>query len=235
MRFILLLLIFSFGYVHAAERTLKVAVNIGPPWAFYDAEKGVVGIDVDILRYAFSELGYKTEFHLLAYNRLIKDFRDGKYDVASPAAFTSDHGHLSTYYLPFEDVAVSLESRQLDISEIQDLKGKRVIAYQSARDVLGPEFAAAVDGNSYMEEAQREVQLTLLKNGKTDVVVGEKRLLTFIMKNRYPDVALAIHPIFDARPYGAILKQAFLRERLDQQIESMKASGKFQQIMDKWQ
>ncbi|WP_414828761.1 substrate-binding periplasmic protein [Alteromonas sp. H39] len=235
MRFVLLLLIFSFGQVHAASQPLKIAVNIGPPWAFYDGEQGVVGIDVDILKHAFNELGYETEFHLLAYNRLIKDFRDGKYDVASPAAFTADHGYLSTYYLPFEDVAVSLKSRQLTIADIQDLKGKRVIAYQSARNVLGEEFADAVNGNSYLEEAEREVQLTLLKNGKTDVVVGEKRLLTYIMNKLYPNVALTIHPIFEVKPYGAILKQEFLRDRLNQQIKKMQATGEYQQIMEKWQ
>ncbi|WP_218311250.1 substrate-binding periplasmic protein [Alteromonas antoniana] len=235
MRFVLLLLVFIFGQVLAAPSSLKIAVNVGPPWAFYDGEQGVVGIDVDILTHAFSELGYKTEFHLLPYNRLIKDFQDGKFDVASPAAFTAAHGYFSTYYLPFEDVAVSLKSRNLDISSIQDLRGKRVIAYQSARNVLGEEFAEAVDGNSYLEEAEREVQLTLLKNGKTDVVVGEKRLLTYIMSKRYPDVALTVHPIFDIKPYGAIIKQEFLRDRFNQQIKKMQASGKFQEIMDKWQ
>ena len=31
-----------------ANQTLKVAVNIGPPWAFYEEKQGVIGIDVGV-------------------------------------------------------------------------------------------------------------------------------------------------------------------------------------------
>lgn len=93
MRFIFLLMCVAFQ-VSGNDKTLQVAVNIGPPWAFYQQESGVVGIDVDIIQHIATELGYDVEFHLLAYNRLIADFKAGKYDIASPAAFETSRGYV---------------------------------------------------------------------------------------------------------------------------------------------
>ncbi|MEW9798284.1 substrate-binding periplasmic protein [Alteromonas sp. CYL-A6] len=234
MRVVTLFLVLMSFAVSATDKPLRVAVNIGPPWAFYDEDRGVVGIDVDIIRTVLSRLGHSSEFYLLAYNRLINDFNAGKYDIASPAAFPSDIGHLTQRYLPFKDVAVSLTARQLTIDNVNDLAGKKVIAYQSATQVLGSDYAAAVSQANYLEVAEREVQLTLLVSGRTDIVIGEQRLLTFIMENQYPEQAMTVHPIFETRSYGAIFKDATLQQQFDLELEKMRASGEFDAIMSEW-
>jgi ABC-type amino acid transport substrate-binding protein len=218
----------------AADKTLTVAVNIGPPWAFYEEGKGITGIDVEIIRHVFTNMGYKTEFQLLAYNRLIKEFNAGKFDVASPAAFPSENGYLTMAYLPFKDVAVSLERNNITLNFIGDLKDKKIIAYQFASAVLGDEFATVVTTANYLEVAERELQLKLLVNDRTDVVIGERRLLTYIGQNFFPYEALAIHPIFVTKSYGAILKDKHLQQLFDQELTTLKTSGVYQQILSKW-
>ncbi len=232
---IVVLLVLACFQASASDKPLQVAVNIGPPWAFYEEGAGVVGIDVDIIRHITSELGYDAEFHLLAYNRLIADYRAGKYDIASPAAFEASRGYLTQAYLPFEDVAVSLADSNYSLNSVNDLTGKRVIAYQSAKSVLGPEFARAVEGDGYLEKAERIVQLRLLVNDRADVVVGERRLLTYIMQKNFPDTPLAVHPIFQTRPYGAIVKDPQLRKNFNRVLSDMRASGVYQEILDRWQ
>ncbi|MDX1536873.1 substrate-binding periplasmic protein [Arsukibacterium sp.] len=218
----------------AAPQTLQVAVNIGPPWAYYQEGEGVTGIDVEIIRHIFSGMGYNTEFHLLGYNRLIKEFNEGKYDVASPAAFPPEHGHLTQAYLPFKDVAVSLKSANLIINTIADLTDKNIIAYQFARIVLGEKFANTVQDANYLEVAERELQLKLLVNHRTDVVIGERRLLTYIIQQRFPLQQLAIHPIFETKSYGAIVKDPQLQQQFDKQLSKLKASGDYDKILSKW-
>ena len=233
MRFIFLLMLVAFQ-ANSNDKTLLVAVNIGPPWAFYQQDQGIVGIDVDIIRHIATEIGCDVEFHLLAYNRLIADFKAGKYDIASPFAFATPQGYLTEPYLPFEDVAVSINDKQLTINTVDDLSGKRVIAFQGARSVLGEAFIRAIDGESYLEQAEREVQLRLLVNDRADVVIGERRLLTFIMNNRFPEKQLIIHPIFETRPYGAIIKDKQLQQKFDSELAAMKASGLYQAILARW-
>tara|TARA_R110002126_G_scaffold63511_3_gene162673 strand:- start:764 stop:1468 length:705 start_codon:yes stop_codon:yes gene_type:complete len=233
MRILWLLFVLSWQSL-AAPGTLHIAVNIGPPWAYYDEEHGVTGIDVEIIRHIFTKLGYKTEFHLLGYNRLIKEFNEGKFDVASPAAFPADKGHLTAAYLPFQDVAVSVEANKLTINQMDDLKAKNIIAYQFASSVLGDEFATVIKDANYLEVAERELQLKLLVHDRTDVVIGERRLLTYIARNLFPDVGLAIHPVFNTQSYGAIIKDQKLQQQFDSELANMQASGLYQKILNDW-
>ncbi|WP_019676554.1 substrate-binding periplasmic protein [Arsukibacterium perlucidum] len=233
MRMMFFILILSCQAL-AEPKTLKVAVNIGPPWAFYQEGTGVTGIDVEIIRHILTSLGYETEFHLLGYSRLIKEFNEGKYDVASPAAFAAENGHLTQRYLPFHDVAVSLKKHKHRIDTIADLKGKNVIAYQFARSVLGDEFAGAVTDANYLEVAERELQLTLLVNDRTDLVIDERRLLSYIMQQHYPNQKLAIHPIFANKSYGAIIKDKYLQQQFDKELLNIQANGVYQKILSKW-
>jgi polar amino acid transport system substrate-binding protein len=234
IRITLLLILFGSFCATAIPKTLQIAVNIGPPWAYYQEGEGVTGIDVEIIRHIFSELGYDTEFHLLGYNRLIKEFNEGKYDVASPAAFPPEYGHLTQPYLPFKDVAVSLKSANHTINTIADLKGKNIIAYQFARTVLGEKFANTVQQANYLEVAERELQLKLLVNNRTDVVIGERRLLTYIIRLHYPLRQLTIHPIFETTSYGAIVKDPQLQQQFDKQLSMLKASGDYDKILNQW-
>ena len=51
-------------------------------------ENKSLGIDVEIIKNIYQQYGYQIEFYLLGYDRLIKEFNQGKYDFASPAAFS---------------------------------------------------------------------------------------------------------------------------------------------------
>ncbi|WP_034474103.1 transporter substrate-binding domain-containing protein [Aestuariibacter salexigens] len=232
-RMLLLFLLIS-HFTWANDKTLSVALNVGAPWAYYQQDKGVVGIDVDIIKQVLNGLGYQPEFYLLTYQRLIKDFNQGKYDIASPAAFDTNEGHRTQTYLPFQDVAVTLANRELSINEYSDLAGKIIVAYEHARAVLGETFTAAVTGERYTEIAEREIQLKLLADNKTDVVIGERLLLTTIMKNLYPQLELAVHPIFEKKSYGAIVRDKTLQQQFDERLATMRADGSLTAILERW-
>ncbi|MCF4010842.1 substrate-binding periplasmic protein [Rheinheimera sp. UJ63] len=234
MRIVLICFLLLAWPCFSAQKTLKVAVNIGPPWAFQPAGQEVTGIDVEILRHVFQQMGYATEFHLLGYSRLIKDFNEGKFDVASPAAFESNSGFQTQPYLPFQDVVVSLQSEQQKIKHTDDLKGKRIVTYQFAHAVLADQLSHVIQDTNYLEVADRELQLRLLVNNRTDVVIGERRLLTHIFKQYYPQEQFSIHPIFVAKSYGAIIKDKQLQLQFDQELTKLMASDKYQQLLKQW-
>ncbi|MGO4892607.1 substrate-binding periplasmic protein [Flavobacterium sp. W21_SRS_FM6] len=230
---LLILLLFSF-HGHGFEKKLQVAVNLGAPWAYFDEEQGITGIDVEIIRQVTHKMGYEAEFHLLAYNRLIKEFNEGKYDIASPAAFNTDRGYTTSTYLPFEDVAISLKEANLQVKMINDLADKSVIAYQSATTVLGPDFALAVKNTDYLELVDRNVQLKLLINHKTDIVIGERRLLSYTKNALFPDTDISVHSIFTSQDYGAITQDETLQQAFDIALDSMRTSGEYARILASW-
>lgn len=220
--------------IFAADKTLSVAVNLGKPWAYYHPVQGVTGIDVEIIRTVFKRLGYEVDFHLLAYNRLIKEFNDGVFDFASPAAFHSNIGVLTQKYLPFSDVAISMKSRGVVVKNIGDLQNYRIIAYQHAESVLGQEYKETVKQTPYLELAEREVQIKLLIHDRTDLVIGERRLLTYIAKELYPSHPLDIHNIFPVVNYGAIAKDKEIAQRFDIELNKFILTGEYQRVLDKW-
>ncbi|WP_286270690.1 substrate-binding periplasmic protein [Thalassotalea hakodatensis] len=231
----LLILLFSSSTSYAnAKKTISIAVNLGAPWAYYDPKKGITGIDVKIIDRVFTELGYQTEFHLLAYNRLMGQFNHGKYDMASPAAFTFKSGTLTDTYLPFEDVAISLTKQSLKINKIDDLIGKRVIAYQHAKSVLGNEFTHIVEQTSYEEMGLREVQIKLLVNNRVDVVIGERRVLQFLMNKLFPNENITIHQIFPVVNYGSVIRESELAKKFNQELRKLKKSGEYDEILKSW-
>ena len=234
MRIVLICFLLLAWPCFSAQKTLKVAVNIGPPWAFQPAGQEITGIDVEILRHVFQQMGYATEFYLLGYSRLIKDFNEGKFDVASPAAFDSNSGFLTQPYLPYQDVAVSLKIEQHNINHTNDLKGKRIVTYQFAHSVLADQLQHVKQDTNYLEVAERELQLRLLVNNRTDVVIGERRLLTHIFRQDYPQEQLSIHPIFLAKSYGAIIKDKQLQQQFDVELAKLMASDLYQQILSQW-
>ena len=66
------------------------------------------------------------------------------------------------------------------------------------------------------------------------MVIGERRLLSYITQRHFPDTELAIHPIFVTQSYGAIVKDRQLQQLFDQQLIKMQASGELQRILQQW-
>ncbi|WP_448566228.1 substrate-binding periplasmic protein [Thalassotalea ganghwensis] len=213
---------------------VKVAVNIGPPWAYYDGQK-VTGIDVEVIKQALSPYGYQLEFYLLGYERLIKEFNQGKFDFASPAAFEAPNGFFTDKYLPFEDVVISAKDSNLSVLQLDDLKGKIIVAYQGATMVLGQQYESVIKQANYQEKAMREIQLKLLANQKVDLVVGERRLLEYIVNKNHPEFAISIHRLFPIVSYGGVAKTQQLQQEFNQGLKRLKTSGEYQAILEKWQ
>ncbi|WP_286234153.1 substrate-binding periplasmic protein [Thalassotalea sediminis] len=232
-----LLLLFSVLFPPASlsnNKPISVAVNLGSPWAYYEEGKGITGIDVEIIKRILSGLGYQPKFHLLAYNRLIEQYNQGIHDIASPAAFEFKNGTLTDKYLPFEDVAISLKENKLEINTIDDLVGKKIIAYQHAKSVLGEEFAKITTQANYEEMGLRELQVKLLVNNRVDVIIGERRVINFIINKLYPEKEITVHHLFPIVHYGGVIRDKTLAAKFNQSLNKMIASGEYQNILQAW-
>ncbi|MCW8108715.1 transporter substrate-binding domain-containing protein [Alteromonas ponticola] len=228
------ILIFVSFSGHAEKEPLLIAVNLGPPWAYYDDNDYPTGIEVETIRAVFNEIGYSTRFVILPYNRLIKAFNEQKLDFASPAAFASDVGTRTIRYLPYHDVAITRKADAIKLDNYRDLRNKRIVAYQHALQVLGQEFEQAVSLSNYIELAERKVQVKLLAFERTDVVVGESRLLHYILNETHPELAVTTHPIFPVKHYGGIALEETVAHQFDEGVQRFIEDGKFDALLKKW-
>ena len=231
MKFCRLLLLFTLAMPVLAQPALKIGLHLSVPWSYQNADGAADGIEYQIVSRIFANAGYQVEFEFHSYSRLLKQFGDQKLDCASPVAVDIAGAHYTEPYLSFKDVVISRAEKQFDITQLADLSGKRIVAYQQARQVLGPDFASITTQANYVELADRELQLELLINDRVDLVVGEQRVLLYLAAALAPGQALQVHEIFAAKSYPAACWQPELIQVFNQGLQQLQQSGELAALM----
>jgi len=218
---------------HSQE--ILVGVHHSPPWSFKNGQGEIVGIEKDIIEKSLTSQGHTVRFQIFGYSRLLNQFSSQQLDFASPFTGPTGAASLTVNYLPFQDVSVSLKSRGLAINIVEDLVGKRVVAYQQAHRVLGKKYGALVASQaSYKEFASRENQIELLFFKRADAVVGERRILAYIAHINHGSDKIAIHPIFPETHYpGAAWDRQIVKD-FNTGLKWLRASGEYQKILDQY-
>jgi polar amino acid transport system substrate-binding protein len=219
---------------NAQAETLRIGLHLSAPWSFYNADGELDGIEYQLLSRIFRRAGLNVEYELHSYSRLLKQFSDRKLDCASPVAIDVAGASYSKAYLPFQDVAVSLQQRQLKVDNLAALSDKRIVAYQQAQQVLGPEFSHAISNASYLELAERELQLELLFSDRVDLVIGERRVLWYLAQLLAPQQQLTTHYLFAEKAYPAACWQPALRDVINQGLLQLQQSGEYQRILQRF-
>ncbi|MEO3677641.1 transporter substrate-binding domain-containing protein [Rheinheimera sp. FR7-31] len=218
----------------AEAEPLRVGLHLSAPWSFYNADGELDGIEYQLLSRIFRRAGLNVEYELHSYSRLLKQFSDKKLDCASPVAVEVAGASYSQDFLPFQDVAVSLQARHVEVDTLAQLADKRIVAYQQAQQVLGPEFSRAISNASYLELAERELQLELLFSDRVDLVIGERRVLQYLAAMLAPQHLLTTHYLFAEKAYPAACWQPALRDVINQGLLQLQQSGEYQHIIQQY-
>lgn len=222
--------------VPVAAKTLKVAVGSSIPPYVIEAENR--GIEFDILKEALASQGYGMKpvyvplsrtLHLLSYGQV-----DGIMSTARkglPGCYTDSH---VTYW----NVAITLKDRNLRIDTVADLKDKRVLSFQNAKDYLGDQFAEMAATNPYYREiADQSAQNKQLFRGRVDVVVADRYIFDWFRKD--PAMALVVnvdqevtyHEIFTPGNFRAVFKDDAVCDAFNQGLKVLKETGRHTEIL----
>jgi polar amino acid transport system substrate-binding protein len=228
----LLVLVMLSGVVPVkASEVIRIGLHLSAPWSFYNQAGELDGIEYQLVSRIFNRAGYQVEYELHSYSRLLKQFGDHKLDCASPVAVPVEGASYTKAYLPFQDVAISLRDAKLAIETLDDLAGKRIVAYQQAEHVLGADFSAVVAKANYIELAERELQLELLFSDRVDVVVGEQRVLHYLAEKVAPQLTLTTHNLFTEKSYPAACWQTSLVDVFNQGLLQLDQNGELAQLL----
>ncbi|WP_020591403.1 substrate-binding periplasmic protein [Kiloniella laminariae] len=217
----------------SAGMTISLLMNASTPPYIDEDHNG--GAELDIVRAALALEGYRVIPRFVPGKRRNVEFRSGRYDGALTVSLNDQlEGCYSDSYITYQNVALSLKSRNYSIREITDLAGKRVVSFQTASAILEPEFSAFASGNSqYRELARRRDLLMLLFRDHADVVIGELNILNWLIKNAdYPTLVdvtqpLAVHRILlPSTKYAVFTDQAVCRA-FNRGIAALKNSGSY--------
>jgi len=196
------------------------------------------GIQIDIVREALLSQNYLPEFTHVPLARNITNFQKWHVDSVSilPLSFAYPGMFISQPYVSYQNVVVSLKSRNFAIDDLSDLSGKSIAAFQKAKLFLGPEYKDIVNYSlGYREIADQNKQIELLFNGSVEVIILDINIFNYFLKthqSKRHQVATTVHYIFNERIYSAGFKSEAIRDAFNNGLNSLKASGQYQLIID---
>ena len=207
-----------------------------PPYVMAEQDSG---FEVEIVRAIMSDLGHEINVIYVPFGRTVQMVESGRADIG--LTLTDEHDispeYLTDCYVVYQNVAVSLQERGLNIRAIPDLAGKSIIAFQTAKDVLGETFKSSLGSQqNYLEFAEQERQVNMLLLGSVDVAVLDRNIFNYL-KHKLPkerQKATQFHELFPVSAYRAAITDPSLRAQFNQALQLYKQDGRYQAMLDKF-
>ena len=230
----------SLGFVAANANETRLTVAVGNTLPPYSIAEFSAGIELDIVRTALYNQGYQAEFFYVPFARLkptlLSDLADAA--LTLKRVDINDGIYYSEPHIQFENVVVTLKSKNIDITSVEDLQTMSVLAFQNATVNLGPDFAAVAKENArYWEIANQQSQVSMLFLQRSDALVIDRRIFDYYHQRLSPQfhaTAVTYHPIFEPTDYHVGFTSKTVRDDFNTALEKMHDSGEYQQILDKY-
>ena len=209
-----------------------------PPYATLDDKGRASGFSVELLEAVADAMGLSIKVSSGPWSEVLAAFKVGTYDMLPLVAVSAKRADMATYTKPhtvaYDCFFVRRGSKA--ISSLADAKGKEVIVMTSdaAHEALQNSGAPVriVETRTILEA------MRLLAAGKHDAVLSPKLLGHMVLhESRLEGVIEAGKPISDYNRQFAFAVQrgnTELRDRLDQGISIVRATGKYDELYKKW-
>lgn len=222
--------------------TVRFGLREAAPMVETAANGTLRGLEYELLTAIFDAAGMKLEPYIGSNARLMLAAGQGAVQGFAPVVGDPPHGlHLTDSYITYHNVAITLSARNLVLETPADLSQWRVLAFQRASKVLGPDFAAAVaQARDYREEPVQALQAKGLLYGRYDVLVGESRVLRHhiaqALAGASGDAPLPVveHRLFAPNYYCAGFRDPVLVARFNEGLRRVRADGSYQIILGRY-
>jgi len=232
------LLLFMLFFTTLFSEPINIAFDYNkPPFIF--GKVGAKGIEPDIIKRVFDNLGYRVQptqipkFYLGKILSYSKDFNASLVLRAENKSY-----YYSNIVIPYEYVAITPKNRGLKINSIKDLTKLQFITYSGAYRELGDKFRIYFnprDGlykNNYNEAQSYKEAFERFVNGEYNVLILEKSIFKWYKKFLKDENSYNFYPIFKGK-YGS--KLAFyskeLRDLFNQALTNFKETKEYKQIV----
>ena len=220
-----------------AQDVVRVATGyVLPPYVIQETQSG---LEVDIVRAALaaSQLKMKIEFYPPA--RALLMLKSDKVDALTTVnEGVGAAGFWSDSHISYQNYAISLQNRHLNIRKISDLNHYSIAAFQNAKLSLGSEFANVAQQAVYQEYPDQLTQNKLLYTGRVEVVIGDKFIFEYLNTKLGKQVdlqqAVQFDAIFPPTQYKVLFRNAELRDQFNRGLTQIRRNGEYQKILNRY-
>jgi polar amino acid transport system substrate-binding protein len=225
-----------------ADQEIRIGVGLSkPPYILESGREAqpasgaakIGGLEVEIVEQALAAGGYRMIAESYPPARALALVRAGHLDgMATVTEGIGAFGHFSDDYITYRNVAITLRRRAIRLDSVADLARHSVAAFQNARFILTPEFAAVVAAHeNYTEHPQQITQNRLLYSGRADVVIGD-RLIFHALSRQVSDgldtaQPVMIHELFPPMPRKMVFRDPAVRDAFNAGLKAIRADGTY--------
>lgn len=207
--------------VHAAETVKTITIGSplnSPPFVFEGEGRG---IEMDLVSSVIRKMGYDLVWRHLPPKRIRHQVLQREIQVGIRSQFhPGDRLFYSKPYIQFQNVAIAIDPK-VQVNSIADLSKYSVVAFQNAKDVLGPEFAKAVSKCAvYMEMPNQTKQIETLFRRRSQVIILEKQIFNHFREQFDRKGEVKYFEIFPSTPYSAVFYDKNLRDEFDKVLQA---------------
>ncbi|HJV36883.1 basic amino acid ABC transporter substrate-binding protein [Geomonas sp.] len=221
-----------------AARTITVATDATwPPMEMVDANKNIVGYDIDFLKAAAKEAGFSVVFKNTAWDGIFAGLDSGQYDaVISSVTITPERQKKYDFSLPYIDAGQILVVPKTEhAAKLADMKGKKVGAQIGTTGAFEVKKVAGIELKTYDEIG---LAFEDMAAGRIQGVVCDEptAIIYALQKQEYKAKFKIAGKPFTKEAYGICVKKGNkeLVALLNKGITAVKAKKIDQQLKKKW-
>lgn len=223
----------------AAPKSIKVATDATwPPMEMVDANKQIVGYDIDFLKAVAKEAGVAVEFKNTAWDGIFAGLDSGQYDaIISSVTITDERKAKYDFTDAYTSIGQILVVPKTDKTSktIADLKGKKVGSQIGTTGAMEVKKVAGVESKTYDEIG---LAFEDMAAGRISGVVCDEPVAAHfaLQKKEYKEKFKIVGKAFTKEGYGIVVKKGNkdLVALLNKGIKAVKAKKLDTKIHTKW-
>jgi len=220
----------------ADDRAVQVATRPNIPPYIIDGARS--GIEVDLVRAIFKEMGQPVEFVQMDRVAMIERFETGELEgTLTQGTTASSHGCLTDWYMVHQNVGFTLHDKNVELTALTDLSALPVVTFQNAKKFLGEPFKSIVGTNPrYQEVAPQSRHIGMLYDGEVDVIVGDEWIIRYVQRRHFEKTGeyheLRLHQIMPPTLYSARFQNQSTCDKFNHALSTVRKSGLYSDIVD---
>lgn len=201
------------------SKVLTIGSPLNSPPYVMEAEGR--GIEIDLISSIIKKMGYVASWRYLPPKRIRHQVLQHEIHAGIRAFnFHADSLYYSRPYITFQNVAITTDP-SIQLSSIKDLSKYSVVAFQNAKDFLGPDYTRAVAASTvYLELPNQAKQIETLFRHRSQVIILEKKIFHYFREMFYPRSEVKIFEIFPTTQYSVVFSDKNLRDEFDKVLQA---------------
>ncbi|HEY3248321.1 MAG TPA: basic amino acid ABC transporter substrate-binding protein [bacterium] len=221
-------------------RTIRVATDATyPPFEMLDANKNIVGYDIDLITEVCKLANCKTDIKSTAWDGIFPALQKGDFDaVISGVTITAERDKTMDFTDPYIEVGqvILVRAGETRISSVNDL-AERSVAVQ--RGTTNDEQATKMQKEGKVKEVKRfptfDLAVKSLLNSDVDAVIIDNTAASGYMGTN-PDKLKVAGDKFTSEGLGIVVKEGDkeLQAAFNAALKTLKENGTLDKLYQKW-